>query len=156
MIYYFSLGSNVGEREITIQRALQYIEQQIGHVLCCSSFYYSDPVDFESEHPFCNICCAVESIHTPNQVLEQTQDIEKKLGRTHKSNHHATKPTYQDRTIDIDIILLFHNNQSITINTPTLTIPHPHWTKRDFVTIPLTEIWNQIGNQTKTAASHKA
>lgn len=156
MIYYFSLGSNVGEREITIQRALQYIEQQIGHVLCCSSFYYSDPVDFESEHPFCNICCAVESTMDAHHVLECTQTIEKILGRTHKSNHQHPMHSYQDRTIDIDIILLMNNNESVSINTPTLTIPHPHWTKRDFVTIPLTEIWNQIGNQTKTAASHKA
>lgn len=140
MIYYFSLGSNLGEREATLQLALQQIEQQIGQILRCSSFYYSAPVAFESEHPFCNLCCAVQSALSPDLVLDRTQAIERSLGRTHKSDHHAEKPAYQDRTIDIDIILLMDNDQSLTINTPTLTIPHPHWRERDFVTIPLAEI----------------
>jgi 2-amino-4-hydroxy-6-hydroxymethyldihydropteridine diphosphokinase len=140
MLYYLSLGANIGNREQTIHQALQMIEQQIGHVLRCSSFYYSAPCGFTSEHEFCNICCALETNMEADEVLAYTQQIEKQLGRDYKSDHHSVHPVYRDRTIDIDLILVFDKQREITINTPTLTIPHPHYKERDFVTIPLSEI----------------
>ena len=76
------------------------------------------------------------------EVLERTQQIEKQLGRNYKSDHHSAHPIYKDRTIDIDLILVFENQREITINSPTLTLPHPHYKERDFVTIPLSEILN--------------
>ena len=143
MTYYLSLGANIGNREQTIHQALQMIEQQIGHVLRCSSFYYSAPCGFDSENEFCNICCAMETCLEPQEVLERTQQIEQQLGRIYKSDHHSVHPIYKDRTIDIDLILAFDNNlREITINSPTLTLPHLHWKERDFVTIPLSEILN--------------
>ncbi|MBR4499205.1 MAG: 2-amino-4-hydroxy-6-hydroxymethyldihydropteridine diphosphokinase, partial [Paludibacteraceae bacterium] len=51
MVYFLSLGSNLGEREQTLRHAMQQIEQQIGPVLRCSSFYYSEPWGFNSPHP---------------------------------------------------------------------------------------------------------
>jgi 2-amino-4-hydroxy-6-hydroxymethyldihydropteridine diphosphokinase len=140
MTYYLSLGANIGNREQTIHQALQMIEQQIGHVLRCSSFYYSAPCGFDSENEFCNICCALETNMEADEVLAYTQQIEKQLGRDYKSDHHSAHPVYRDRTIDIDLILVFDKQREITINTPTLTIPHPHYKERDFVTIPLSEI----------------
>ena len=85
MTYYLSLGSNLGDREGTIRQALQRIEQQIGPVRRCSSFYYSKPWGFESEHDFCNLCCALETDKTPLEVLHLTQGIERALGRKEKS-----------------------------------------------------------------------
>ena len=76
------------------------------------------------------------------EVLERTQQIEQQLGRTYKSDHHSAHPIYKDRTIDIDLILVFDNLREIIINSPTLTLPHLHWKERDFVTIPLSEILN--------------
>lgn len=140
MLYYLSLGANIGNREQTIHQALQMIEQQIGHVLRCSSFYYSAPCGFTSEHEFCNICCALETNMEADEVLACTQQIEKQLGRDYKSDHHSAHPVYRDRTIDIDLILVLDKQRETTINTPTLTIPHPHYKERDFVTIPLSEI----------------
>ena len=142
MTYYLSLGANIGNREQTIQQAIQMIEQQIGHVLRCSSFYYSAPCGFDSENEFCNICCAMETEMNPEDVLASTQQIEQQLGRTYKSDHHSAHPIYKDRTIDIDLILVFDNQREITISSPTLTLPHPHYKERDFVTIPLSEILN--------------
>ena len=136
MIYYLSLGANLGDREQTIRCALQQIEQQIGQILRCSSFYYSEPWGFESENPFCNLCCAVESSLLPPDVLSHTQAIERTLGRTTKS----TDGHYHDRIIDIDIIRILDNGQEIQVNTPQLTVPHKLWQQRDFVRIPLTEI----------------
>lgn len=136
MIYYLSLGANLGDREQTIRCALQQIEQQIGQILRCSSFYYSEPWGFQSENPFCNLCCAVESSLLPPDVLSHTQAIERTLGRTAKS----TDGHYHDRTIDIDIIRILDNGQEIHIDTPQLTVPHKLWQQRDFVRIPLEEI----------------
>lgn len=142
MTYYLSLGANIGNREQTIQQAIQMIEQQIGHVLRCSSFYYSAPCGFDSENEFCNICCAMETEMNPEDVLASTQQIEQQLGRTYKSDHHSAHPIYKDRTIDIDLILVFDNQREITISSHTLTLPHLHYKERDFVTIPLSEILN--------------
>ena len=148
MLYYLSLGANLGERERTIRQAIKAIEQQIGHVLCCSSFYYSEPWGFQSEHPFCNLCCAVETDRTPFEVLALTQGIERQLGREKKSVVRIQdsgfriqdSAVYSDRNIDIDIIRAFDGDHEIAVDTPELTIPHKLWSQRDFVKIPLSEI----------------
>ena len=137
MRYYLSLGSNLGNREQTLQEAVRRIGQQIGTVTRCSSFFYSEPWGFESTHPFCNLCCAVETAMQPMEVLAATQQIERELGRDHKSMNGQ----YTDRTIDIDIIRAFDDAQKeIVSSSSLLTIPHPLYQQRDFVVIPLREI----------------
>lgn len=140
MYYYLSLGANIGEREMTIRRALEMIEQQIGHILRCSSYFYSAPWGYKSENPFCNICCAVETSLSPFDVLTITQSIECALGRKEKT----IDGKYQDRIIDIDLIRVFNNGKEICISTPELTLPHKLWQSRDFVTIPLAEIIESV------------
>ena len=137
MTYYFSLGANIGEREQTLREATQMIEQQVGKVLRCSNFYYSAPWRFSSEHAFCNICCMAECDKRPLEVLHLTQGIERALGRAKKS----IDGQYADRTIDIDIIRVFDDEGvEYFIASPELTIPHPLWQEREFVTVPLAEI----------------
>lgn len=154
MVYFLSLGSNLGEREQTLRQAMQLIEQQIGPILRCSSFYYSEPWGFDSPNTFCNLCCAVETTIPPLEVLHTTQAIECALGRTHKSTAYATQasstPRYADRTIDIDLIRAFdEHGQEVMCqiedpdtpaSTPLLVLPHPLWQQRDFVMVPLAEI----------------
>ena len=152
MLYYLSLGSNLGDRESTLRSALQLIEQRIGSVLRCSSFYYSKPWGFTSANDFCNLCCALETDKKPLDVLRLTQTIERALGRTKKTQiiKHQTL-IYSDRTIDIDLIRVFNddgteikcqipNNKSQMSSVPLLTLPHPLWQERDFVKVPLAEI----------------
>ena len=143
MLYYLSLGSNLGEREHTLREALDFIGQQIGTLLRCSSFYYSEPWGFRSEHPFCNLCCAVRTDLAPLDMLRATQAIERQLGRTEKT----TDGQYHDRPIDIDIIRAFDDEgKEIIINYQlsiiNLSLPHPLWQQRDFVVEPLKEIFN--------------
>ena len=149
MTYYLSLGANIGEREATLHQAIQLIEQQIGAVLRCSSFFYSEPWGFTSVHPFCNLCCLVQTELAPLAMLEATQTIERQLGRTHKS----TNGHYSGRTIDIDLILAFDdegkeikcqipNPKSPMSNDMLLVLPHPLYKQRDFVTTPLSEIFD--------------
>ena len=158
MLYYLSLGANLGDREQTIKQALELIEQQVGHVLRCSSFFYSAPWGFESENEFCNLCCAVESSQDPLSVLRLTQTIERALGRTQKtqiikhqtSNIKHQTSIFSDRPIDNDLIRAFddsgneincQNNQMVNDQmVNVLTLPHPLWQERDFVKIPLAEI----------------
>ena len=137
MLYYLSLGSNLGDRESTLRSALQLIEQQIGSVLRCSSFYYSKPWGFTSANDFCNLCCALETDKKPLDVLRLTQTIERALGRNHKSQDGH----YSDRTIDIDLIRVFDNDKKeLFMDSPELTLPHRFWRERDFVKVPLAEI----------------
>lgn len=158
--YYLSLGSNLGEREKTLRKAVQLIEQQIGKVPCCSSYFYSDPWGFESENGFCNICCLLETELQPIEVLRATQAIEKQLGRTHKT----IDAHYSDRIIDIDLIQAFdQNGQEIKCQIsnfkssnpqifqyqksealPSLILPHPLWQQREFVKQPLSELKNSL------------
>ena len=148
MTYYLSLGANTGKREETIRKAIQMIEEQIGAVPCCSSFYYSEPWGFQSEHLFCNVCCRLETALEPIEVLHATQSIERALGRTHKT----VDAHYTDRNIDIDLIQAFdtegreircqinHDTSQKSEGCPSLILPHPLWQERDFVKVPLKEI----------------
>ena len=142
MTYYFSLGANLGNREQTIQRALAMMEQQIGHIERCSSYYYSAPWGFESENDFCNLCCCLATDMQPMEVLLATQAIERVLGRTKKSTiNNQLSAIYSDRYVDIDIIRAFDSSdKEIHITHSILHIPHPLWQQRDFVRIPLAEI----------------
>ena len=125
-----------------LREAVRLIEQQIGNILRCSSFYYSEPWGFDSKHEFCNLCCALKTAKSPLEVLHLTQAIERQLGRTKKSvNGH-----YADRTMDIDLIRTFDDEgKEIIINFQisnfSLILPHPLWQQRDFVRIPLQEIF---------------
>lgn len=141
MKYFLSLGANVDEREKTLSQAISLIREQIGDIPVISDFYYSPSWGYQSEHEYCNLCCLLLTDRLPNEVLILTQQIEKTLGRTAKTQQH----NYQDRTIDIDIIRVFDNQGAeVFISTPQLTIPHPLYNERPFVLIPLKQIINQI------------
>lgn len=129
---YLGLGSNVGNRKELLSEALNRIEQRIGKVTRLSSFIETEPWGFQSKNRFINAACLVETILTPLECLEETQQIERELGRTHKT----INGEYHDRCIDID--LLKYDN--LQMRTDRLTLPHPLIQERDFVRIPLSEI----------------
>ena len=133
---FLSLGSNIGDREQLLQRAIALIGERIGEVQRVSSFIETEPWGFQSEHPFLNAACMVQTTLSPEQCLEATQQIERELGRTEKSRDGI----YHDRPIDIDLLLY----GDLKLSTPTLTLPHPHMQERDFVMIPLREIYENV------------
>jgi len=136
MVVFLSLGANLGNREETIDKALNLLAEQIGPLIKRSSFFYSKPWGFDSPNDFCNLCAAFKTALSPLDLLHTTQAIERALGRQYKS----INGQYCDRTIDIDIIRVFDHEKEIFIDTPELTIPHPLWHERDFVKVPLEEI----------------
>ena len=129
---YLSLGTNLGNREANIERAIQLIGQHIGHVTRCATPIETAPVGFESAHAFLNSAIEVDTTRPIEEILHDTQRIELEMGRINKSKNGI----YHDRIIDID--LLFYDERVIA--TENLRLPHPHLTQRLFVLEPLAEI----------------
>ena len=134
---YISLGTNLGDKEQNLRTAVQKIEEQVGKVISLSAFYITAPWGFTSENSFLNAAACVETKLSPLEVLQETQMIEKELGRTQKSVNRM----YSDRLIDIDLLLYEDLVLSvISASGVELTLPHPLMTERDFVMKPLAEI----------------
>ncbi len=133
-IVFFGLGSNLGDRKNTIERAIEKINSEIGTVIKQSSLYETEPWGFESSHGFINAAVCCDTKLSPFEILDVTQKIERELGRTQKSINGC----YHDRTIDIDILMY----DDIEIHDDRLTLPHPHMKERDFVMRPLSEIYD--------------
>lgn len=131
-VVYLGLGSNLGERERYVAEAIARIGERVGQVVRQSSLYVTEPWGFRSVHPFVNAVVCCQTTLTPRQLLCATQQIERELGRRHKSHDGA----YEDRTIDIDILLY----DDLRVDEPDLQIPHPLMYEREFVMQPLREI----------------
>lgn len=124
---YLGLGSNLGDRQANLDRALEVLSQRLrlGQV---SSTYNSEPVGNVDQPRFLNLVCQINTLLTPTGLLALAKGIEARLGRT--------SPSGAPRPIDIDI--LFYGDQ--VVKTPELVIPHPRLTERAFVLVPLVEI----------------
>ena len=129
---YIGLGSNLGDRKALLDEALQLIDERVGQVVRVSSYYETEPWGFESDNIFLNAAALVVTSLTPQRCLKETQRIERQLGRTDKT----IDGIFQDRTIDIDLLMY----DDVHIDTPELTLPHPHIQEREFVQMPLQEI----------------
>lgn len=129
---YLGLGSNLGNRKAIMREAIEKINEKVGAVVRQSSFYETAPWGYESPNKFINACIRIDSPLAPHDLLETTQKIEHELGRVHKTSLNR----YEDRIIDIDILLY----DNLEISEPDLQIPHPLMYKRDFVMRPLKEI----------------
>ena len=129
---FLGLGSNLGERQANIERAIELISERVGEVIRRSSLIETEPWGFESENKFLNGVILCETTFTPRQVLRKTQKIERDMGRKKKTS----SLQYSDRPIDIDILLY----DDLMVDEPDLKIPHPRMQEREFVMIPLKEI----------------
>jgi len=125
---YLGLGSNMGNRQDNLEKALDFLSQRL-RIKKVSSTYETEPVGNVNQPRFLNLVCEVYTGLTPIALLTLGKGIERKLGRV------SSKPN-APRPIDIDI--LFYGDQ--IIETPELVIPHPRLTERAFVLIPLAEI----------------
>ena len=134
---YLGLGTNLGDKEQNLRDAVQKIEEQVGKIVSLSAFYVTSPWGFSSDNSFLIAAACVETKLSPLEVLQETQMIEKELGRTQKSVNRM----YSDRLIDIDLLLYEDLVLSvISASGVELTLPHPLMTERDFVMKPLAEI----------------
>ena len=138
MRIFLGIGTNLGEREENLRRAVELLHERVGECIACSSVYRSAPQGFVSENEFANIVAVCQSDYSPEEVLLITQQIEREMGRTEKS----VDGVYHDRVIDIDLLQARGNeaNEAIRRSGESLTLPHPRMQERDFVMIPLHEV----------------
>ena len=127
-----ALGSNMGDREGNLRRALGMIGRQM-KLLKISSVYETEPMYREDQSWFLNCVAAVETDSSPRELLERLQNIELEMGRKRSVR-------YGPRVIDLDI--LFYGDE--ILSEPSLEIPHPRIAERAFVLAPLNEIYPKL------------
>jgi len=125
---YLCLGSNLGEREKNLSRALTLLSLKV-NLQEVSSIYETEPVGYKEQPLFLNLVCRITTNLSPEELLHLVKDIETRMGR-------VPSLTNAPRIIDIDI--LFYDDK--IIETQNLTIPHSRLHDRAFVLIPLVEI----------------
>jgi len=126
---YLSLGSNIGDREANLHKAVEQLASQDMRVLHTSRIYETEPVDYVDQAWFLNQVVEAETTLFPMQLLTRVGRVERDLGRKRIVRKGP-------RTIDIDI--LFYG--AAVVETKRLEIPHPRIAQRRFVLVPLAEL----------------
>jgi 2-amino-4-hydroxy-6-hydroxymethyldihydropteridine diphosphokinase len=122
---YLGLGSNLGDKEKNIARALELLGER-GSVASVSRLYETDPVGLAGPL-FLNAVSLYCTDLGPEELLALIKGIEARLGR---------KEGRANRPIDIDILIY----GDLVLKSETLTIPHPRLAERAFVLVPLAEL----------------
>ncbi|MFC1963432.1 2-amino-4-hydroxy-6-hydroxymethyldihydropteridine diphosphokinase [Chloroflexota bacterium] len=125
---YLGLGSNMGDREENLFRAVKQLREKV-IIKELSSIYETDPVGYEQQPKFLNTVISGTTELNPFELLDFIKMVESVLGRV---------TNFQNGPRPIDIDILFYNN--IVLNTPKIIIPHPRFAERAFVLVPLEEI----------------
>jgi 2-amino-4-hydroxy-6-hydroxymethyldihydropteridine diphosphokinase len=126
---YFSLGSNIGDREEHLRQAVERLAANDVRVLHTSRIYETEPVGYKNQAWFLNQVVEAETVLFPVQLLTRIGRVERELGRVRTLRNGP-------RTIDIDI--LFYG--AAVVDTKRLQIPHPRLAERRFVLAPLAEL----------------
>ena len=146
---HINIGSNLGNREDNIRRAVAALQQLAFSSFKLSDTFSSSPWGYSSTNDFLNVGISFDCNLSPEGLLGYTQSIEQSISNT---PHRNSDGSYADRVIDIDIIACAKLKEDSTlfelieINTEKLTLPHPRALLRDFVTIPLQQIDPQLYN----------
>jgi 2-amino-4-hydroxy-6-hydroxymethyldihydropteridine diphosphokinase len=128
---YLGLGSNLGDRLASLQRAVDMLGEETGIELTRSSrVWETDPVGGPEQPDFLNVVVRAEVGLTPLDLLAACQGVEAALGRMRDVR-------WGPRTIDIDVLLL----DARAIDETGLVVPHPRMHERAFVLMPLLELY---------------
>ncbi|MEJ2184333.1 MAG: 2-amino-4-hydroxy-6-hydroxymethyldihydropteridine diphosphokinase [Gemmatimonadota bacterium] len=125
---YLGLGTNLGDRDDNLARALELLDARVG-IDAVSSVYESEPVGYTAQPEFLNLVARTHTSLAPLDLLGVLQDVERALGR---ERHFRNAP----RVIDVDLLLY---DQQV-LSEPGLNVPHPRMLERDFVLRPLLEL----------------
>jgi 2-amino-4-hydroxy-6-hydroxymethyldihydropteridine diphosphokinase len=130
---FLALGSNLGDRKGYLKNAIQALTQHRIEVVQLASIYETEPKGLERQPWFLNSAALCRTDYAPGRLLEVCLEIERENTRIRDRSNGP-------RTLDIDII--FYADR--VISEPELTIPHPRFTERRFVLIPLAEIASEF------------
>ena len=126
---YVALGSNLGDKEANLRKALELLEERGVEIVKTSTFISTEPYGVTDQPQFLNGVCEVRTSLEPLELLHTLLDIEQEMGRV-RLRH------WGERNIDLDLLLY----EDVVIDTPELKLPHPDMQNRDFVLLPLAEI----------------
>jgi 2-amino-4-hydroxy-6-hydroxymethyldihydropteridine diphosphokinase len=128
---YIGLGANLGQKEVTILRAVDELAGVDGiEVLELSRLRETEPVGVVDQPPFLNGAVALETTLSPWELLDVMLRIEQDLGRVRDETR------WGPRTIDLD--LLVYGGE--VVDEPGLRIPHPRLHERRFALEPLADL----------------
>ena len=133
---YLGLGSNLGDREASLNDAARRLAGAPSTtILKSSSIYETAPWGFTDQPDFLNCVLEIETRLSPLALLGQAKEVEQEIGR---------QPSwrYGPRLIDVDILL--YGNETLQLAKPDLQIPHPRMDQRAFVVIPLAELAGDV------------
>jgi 2-amino-4-hydroxy-6-hydroxymethyldihydropteridine diphosphokinase len=129
-----ALGSNLGDSLTTLKQAVDTFHQSDQIQLDkCSPCYLSKPWGVEDQPDFYNAVVGIQTELSAWKLLDQLQQIELQFGR--ERNLH-----WGPRTLDLDIICY----GSLEQDEPRLKLPHPFFAERDFVLLPLVDIYPDL------------
>jgi len=129
---FVGLGSNLGDREATIRRAVALLGERSGiDVAAVSTLRETDPVGYEDQPRFLNGVVALDVDLSARGLLDELLAVERELGRDR-----SAETRWGPRTIDLDLLLYGDE----TVEAPGLTVPHPRLAERRFVLEPLHEL----------------
>ena len=129
---YLSLGANLGDKRKQLRQAIELISLLDGvDLLSVSHFYETAPWGIENQPNFINAAVKIKTDLKPIKLLNAIQGIERKLGRIRNEHWGA-------RTIDIDILII----DDMIIDSKRLQVPHLFMFERDFVMVPLSDIFD--------------
>ena len=127
---YIGLGSNLGDRERTIEQAVALLRAGPGvEVVSESTLRETEPWGPVAQPRFLNCAVEVETSLEPRALLGVLLDVERRLGRVREER-------WGPRTIDLDLLLY----GDAALDEPGLTVPHPRLHERAFVLMPLHEL----------------
>lgn len=125
---YLSLGTNLGDRVANLRQAIASLSPQM-RVKKKSKVYETPPWGYTEQEAFLNQVVMVTTYLEPEQLLKHIKRLEVALGR-------KASFRYGPRLIDLDILFF----DDLILETPALTIPHPHVHERGFVLVPMMDI----------------
>lgn len=126
-----ALGSNLGDRAYHLHRAIHELRHAV-RIVRVSSIHETEPVDApEGSPPFLNMVATGYTSLAPVALLDAMLAIEKNLGRIRRGIRN------EPRVIDLDLILY----GATRMRTPKLTLPHPRAQEREFVVVPMGEVF---------------
>lgn len=127
---YLALGSNLGDRERNITRALEFLDIRLnGHARAISPMMETKAIGFDGKD-FINCVALYDCGSDPFEVLDICKSIESQMGRTDEREYDADgRRVYHDRIIDIDILMYGDRK----IDSDRLVLPHPQVETRPYI-----------------------
>lgn len=128
-LIFIGLGSNQGDRQASISRALEALRGPGMRPVLRSSTYRTDPVEVIDQEEFLNQVVGCVTALSPEAILDLCLALERSMGRIRARDKGP-------RIIDLDILLCGDEIR----DTTALRVPHPKMHLRRFVLVPLVEI----------------